>query len=161
MSKTMEDMDLYCEQHGFMFHSNGRGKWGKDPYWVFGNLVEFNPVTGQCVITALLGQYTGTVESVEHFRALLAAMQIEPDSLRDEERAARNKEVKCRRKMELTARVARKIEIHYGFRPEKALAMAVQGQWWSGTTRLSQMTTRLVGEAAQQVFAAIDNNEIR
>lgn len=160
MSKMVDEVDLYCEQQGFVFHSNGRGKWGKDPYWTFGNLVDFNPVTGNCVISAPLGLYTGIVESVDHLRTLLAAMQIEPDSLLDEERAAQNNEMKTRRKMELTARVARKVEIHYGFRPEKALSMAMQGQWWRETTRLSQMTNRLVGEAARQVMEGIEKGTI-
>lgn len=112
----MEEMDLYCEHQGFVFHVNGRGKWGKDPYWTFGSQVEFCPVSGQCVITAPLGRYTG--------------------------------------------RVARKVEMHYGFRPEKALSMAMQGKWWREITWLSQMTNRLVGEAAHQVMEGIEKGTI-
>lgn len=162
MSNTNEneEMDLYCEQTGFEFHCHGRGKWGASPYWSFGNQVEYHPVSGRCRITAPCGQYTGTVESAEHFRALLAAMQISPEGIRNEEQAARTRKEKAARKMELANRIANRIMIRYGFRPEKALHIAMLGQWWSEVTRLSQMTNRIVDEAARQVMDDIEKGII-
>lgn len=161
MSNTNEEMDRYCEQTGFKFHRNGRGKWGANPYWSFGNLVEYHPATDRCRITAPRGQYTGTVESVKHFRALLAAMQIEPDSIHDAESAAKIRKEKVTRKMELANRIAKRIMIRYGFRWEKALNMAMQGRWYSEVKRLSQMTNRIVDVAARQVMDDIERGKIK
>lgn len=160
MNNINEEMDLYCERSGFEFHSNGRGKWGANPYWSFGNQVEYNPVTNQCKITASLGQYIGMIESVWHFRALLAAMQIEPDSINNAELGTKNRKEKAARKMELAKRIAKRIMIRYGFRWEKALNMAMHGQWWSEVTRLSLLTNRIVDEAARQVMDDIEKGKI-
>ncbi len=81
----VEDIDGFCERYGFTFHANGRGRWGKDPYWSYansaadvGSIIEYNPQTYAAIIIVGTNCYTGTVQTVTQFKALLAAMGISP-----------------------------------------------------------------------------------
>lgn len=62
--------------------------------------------------------------------------------------------------MELANRIASRIRLRYGFRPEKCLHMAMQGDWWHATNHLSQMTSKLVDRAAEAVIRDIESNKI-
>ena len=118
------------------------------------------PQTGHLKITARCGTYTGTVESVEHFLALQKAMQIDPAEINNPEQAHKNSHLRMERKMELANRIASRIKLRYGFRPEKCLHMAMQGDWWHATNHLSQMTLKLADRAAEAVIRDIESNKI-
>lgn len=158
--ETNQSIETFCERQGFVFHGRGRGRYGIYPYWTWQDSIEYMPQTGHLKITARCGTYTGTVESVEHFLALLKAMQIDPAEINNPEQAHKNSYLKMERKMELANRIASRIRLRYGFRPEKCLHMAMQGDWWHATNHLSQMTLKLVDRAAEAVIRDVESNKI-
>ena len=79
------DLERFCEEHGFLFHTHGSGKWGRERYWTFYKVennadtrfsIEYFPVQHRVKIRIGENRYEGLVESLTHLKELLAVMRI-------------------------------------------------------------------------------------
>lgn len=80
------EIEAFCQGHGFLFHEHGSGKFGAERYWTFYKVVDndctlfsikYFPVRETVRICWSNNTYQGTVESVSHLMALLAVMRID------------------------------------------------------------------------------------
>ena len=85
---TAKELELFCREHGFLFHAHGSGKWGSERYWSYYKVennartvfsIEYFPVSSTVRISIANNRYQGGVESVAHLLELLAAMRIPLD----------------------------------------------------------------------------------
>ena len=79
------ELERFCEEHGFLFHAHGSGKWGSERYWTFYQVennadtrfsIEYFPVQQRVKIRMGANRYEGQVESLTHLKELLAVMRI-------------------------------------------------------------------------------------
>ena len=79
------EIEMFCREHGFLFHQHGSGKWGADRYWTLYKVknnvdtefsIEYFPVRSMLKVRKGGSSYQGFVESVQHLKELLAAMRI-------------------------------------------------------------------------------------
>ena len=84
MNKENE-LERFCEEHGFLFHAHGSGKWGSERYWTYykvdnnadtGFSIEYFPAKHRVTIRIGANRYEGQVESLAHLKELLAVMRI-------------------------------------------------------------------------------------
>lgn len=84
MNKENE-LERFCEEHGFLFHAHGSGKWGRERYWTYYKVennadtcfsIEYFPVQHRIKICMGANRYEGQVESLTHLMELLAVMRI-------------------------------------------------------------------------------------
>ena len=82
---TYNDIEIFCQEHGFLFHEHGSGTFGADRYWTFTKVenndrtlfaIEYFPVRDFMKIRCAGHTYQGCPESLEHMMELLAAMRI-------------------------------------------------------------------------------------
>ena len=83
---TNNEIETFCQKHGFLFHEHGSGTFGADRYWTFYKVenndytvfsIEYFPVRGNIKIRKGSNTYQGIVESAAHMMELLAAMRID------------------------------------------------------------------------------------
>ena len=79
------ELEQFCREHGFQFHAHGRGKWGSGRYWSYYRVednyrtvfsIEYFPFAHRIKICIGANRYEGQVESLPHFKELLAVMRI-------------------------------------------------------------------------------------
>lgn len=79
------ELERFCEEHGFLYHAHGSGKWGSEHYWTYYKVennadtrfsIEYFPVQHRIKICMGANRYEGQVESLTHFKELLAVMRI-------------------------------------------------------------------------------------
>lgn len=79
------ELERFCEEHGFLFHAHGSGKWGRERYWTYYKVennadtrfsIEYFPVQHRIKICMGANRYEGQVESLTHLMELLAVMRI-------------------------------------------------------------------------------------
>lgn len=79
------ELERFCEEHGFLFHAHGSGKWGSERYWTFYQVennadtsfsIEYFPAQHRVKIRIGANRYEGQVESLAHLKELLAVMRI-------------------------------------------------------------------------------------
>jgi hypothetical protein len=82
----INEIEAFCQAHGFLFHEHGSGTWGADRYWTLYKVedndrtvfsIEYFPVRGTVKIGKGGSRYQGMVESTAHLKELLAAMRID------------------------------------------------------------------------------------
>jgi hypothetical protein len=80
-----KELEQFCSEHGFLYHTHGSGKWGSERYWSYYKVenndrtvfsIEYFPVSGTARISIANNRYQGEVESVAHLQELMAAMRI-------------------------------------------------------------------------------------
>ena len=83
---TNNEIETFCQKHGFLFHEHGSGTFGADRYWTFYKVldndrtlffIEYFPVRATVRICRSKNTYQGTVESLAHLMELLKVMRIE------------------------------------------------------------------------------------
>ena len=81
----LNELERFCEEHGFLFHAHGSGKWGHERYWTFYQVennadtrfsIEYFPALHRVKIRVGANRYEGQVESLTHLKELLAVMRI-------------------------------------------------------------------------------------
>lgn len=81
----LNELERFCEEHGFLFHAHGSGKWGRERYWTYYKVennadtrfsIEYFPAQHRVKIRAGANRYEGQVESLSHLKELLAVMRI-------------------------------------------------------------------------------------
>lgn len=79
------EIEIFCQKSGFLFHEHGSGKFGAERYWTFYKVVnndhtqfsiEYFPVRGTIRIRRDNSTYQGIVESLSHLQELLGVMRI-------------------------------------------------------------------------------------
>ena len=80
-----KELEQFCSEHGFLYHTHGSGKWGSERYWSYYKVenndltvfsIEYFSVSGTARIIIANNRYQGGVESVAHLLELMAAMRI-------------------------------------------------------------------------------------
>lgn len=83
---TYDEIETFCQEHGFLFHKHGSGTFGADRYWTLYKVenndrtvfsIEYFPVRSMLKIRKEGSSYQGTVESLAHMMELLKSMRIE------------------------------------------------------------------------------------
>ena len=81
----LNELERFCEEHRFLFHAHGSGKWGRERYWTYYKVennadtrfsIEYFPVQHRIKICMGANRYEGQVESLSHLKELLAVMRI-------------------------------------------------------------------------------------
>lgn len=84
------EIEVFCQRNGFLFHEHGSGKFGADRYWTYYKVVdnirtqfsiEYYPVRGTIRICRGNSTYQGVVESLSHMQELLMVMRIGENEL--------------------------------------------------------------------------------
>ena len=84
------ELERFCEEHGFLYHAHGSGKWGSERYWTFYKVennadtrfsIEYFPVQHRIKIRMGTNRYEGQVESLVHLKELLAVMRIDVNEI--------------------------------------------------------------------------------
>jgi hypothetical protein len=87
---TFNDIEIFCQEHDFLFHKHGSGTFGADRYWTFYKVenndttvfsIEYFPMRETIKIKKGGSRYQGLVESVAHLRELLDVMRIKEHEL--------------------------------------------------------------------------------
>lgn len=70
-----KELEQFCSEHGFLYHTHGSGKWGSERYWSYYKVenmfsIEYFPVSSTVRISIANNRYYGWVESVTHLQEL-------------------------------------------------------------------------------------------
>ena len=82
---TVNALEQFCREHGFLYHAHGSGQWGSQRYWTYYKVeqgdtlfsIEYFPIAHSVKIRVRTSRYEGQVESVLHLQELLAVMRID------------------------------------------------------------------------------------
>lgn len=79
------ELERFCEECRFLFHTRGSGKWGSERYWTYYKVehnadtrfsIEYFPAQHRVKIRVGANHYEGQVESLVHLKELLTVMRI-------------------------------------------------------------------------------------
>lgn len=82
---TIDTLEQFCRERGFLYHAHGSGQWGRHRYWTYYKVeqgdtlfsIEYFPVAQRVKIRVGASRYEGQVESLPHLLELLAVMRID------------------------------------------------------------------------------------
>lgn len=82
---TYNEIETFCQEHGFLFHKNGSGTFGADRYWTFTKVenntrtvffIAYYPVRNCLKVRTDAHTYQGVPESLAHMQELLTALRV-------------------------------------------------------------------------------------